>query len=51
MEGDILILNSISMRVKAVVKKAHLGIVTSLVFSHDSRFLYNFILHAALRIS
>ena len=43
MEGDILVLHSSSMRVHTVVKKAHLGIVTSLMFSHDSRFLYNIV--------
>lgn len=36
-EGDIIILNSTSMKTQTVVKKAHLGFVTALAFSHDSR--------------
>ncbi|XP_030450331.1 SEC12-like protein 2 [Syzygium oleosum] len=36
-EGDIVVLNSTSMKTQAVVKRAHLGFVTALAFSHDSR--------------
>ncbi|XP_030529257.1 SEC12-like protein 2 [Rhodamnia argentea] len=36
-EGDIVILNSTSMKIQTVVKKAHLGFVTALAFSRDSR--------------
>ncbi|GLT71558.1 hypothetical protein SLA2020_435680 [Shorea laevis] len=32
-----LILNSTSMRVQTIVRKSHLGFVTALAFSHDSR--------------
>ncbi|KAI7754252.1 hypothetical protein M8C21_018011 [Ambrosia artemisiifolia] len=38
-EGDVFILNAISMKVHTAVKKAHLGLVTALAFSHDSRAL------------
>lgn len=37
-QGDILILNSTGLRVQTMVRKAHLGFVTALAFSHDSRF-------------
>ncbi|KAK9276211.1 hypothetical protein L1049_005742 [Liquidambar formosana] len=36
-QGDILIINSASMRVQTTVRKAHLGPVTALMFSQDSR--------------
>ncbi|XP_022882083.1 SEC12-like protein 2 [Olea europaea var. sylvestris] len=36
-QGDIWIINSASMRVQSVVRKAHLGLVTALAFSQDSR--------------
>ncbi|URE08614.1 Adaptor complexes medium subunit family [Musa troglodytarum] len=38
-EGDIIILSSLDMRVQMTVKKAHLGIVTTLAFTQDSRAL------------
>ncbi|VYS51724.1 unnamed protein product [Arabidopsis thaliana] len=37
LEGDVLILESIRMQTIQVVKKAHLGLVTALTFSPDSR--------------
>jgi len=39
MEGDVLIIDSKRMKVNQVVKKAHLGLVTALAFSPDSRCL------------
>ena len=36
--GDIVIVNSTNMHILSMIKKAHLGIVTALAFSHDSRF-------------
>ncbi|KAL5204192.1 hypothetical protein ABZP36_009063 [Zizania latifolia] len=36
-EGSIIVLSSKSMRVLLTVKKAHLGIITTLAFSQDSR--------------
>ncbi|KAJ6807876.1 SEC12-like protein 2 [Iris pallida] len=38
-EGNILILNSPKLQVLKTVKKAHIGLVTALVFSQDSRAL------------
>ncbi|XP_065628337.1 SEC12-like protein 2 [Quercus suber] len=38
-QGDVYILNSASKQVQTVVRKAHLGFVTALSFSHDSRAL------------
>uniref|UniRef100_A0A166EEP1 Uncharacterized protein n=1 Tax=Daucus carota subsp. sativus TaxID=79200 RepID=A0A166EEP1_DAUCS len=51
MEGDILVLHSSSMRVHTVVKKAHLGIVTSLMFSHDSRALLSTSFDSSARVT
>lgn len=42
MEGDVLIIDSKRMKINQVVKKAHLGLVTALAFSPDSRFLILF---------
>ncbi|XP_057765626.1 SEC12-like protein 2 isoform X2 [Salvia miltiorrhiza] len=36
-QGDILIISSANMRTRTVIKKAHLGLVTALAFSQDSR--------------
>lgn len=41
-QGDVHILNSRNMKVQTVVKKAHLGLVTALAFSSDSRFILYF---------
>lgn len=49
-KGDVRILNSSNMKVHTVVKKAHLGPVTSLAFSNDSRFVYVFYLFIYLFI-
>ncbi|EPS71638.1 hypothetical protein M569_03119, partial [Genlisea aurea] len=38
-QGGVVIINSGSMRVQTVIKKAHIGITTSLAFSPDSRAL------------
>ncbi|KAJ0978535.1 hypothetical protein J5N97_014009 [Dioscorea zingiberensis] len=37
--GDILVLTSSNMRVQKMIRKAHFGNVTAVVFSQDSRFL------------
>ncbi|KAL1208293.1 SEC12-like protein 2 [Cardamine amara subsp. amara] len=37
LEGDVLIIDSTKMQTNQVVKKAHLGLVTALTFSPDSR--------------
>ncbi|XP_074330611.1 SEC12-like protein 2 [Apium graveolens] len=51
MEGDILVLHSSSMRLHTAVKKAHLGIVTSLMFSHDSRALLSTSFDSSARVT
>ncbi|KAI3757387.1 hypothetical protein L6452_04924 [Arctium lappa] len=50
-EGDILILNSSSMKVQTVVKKAHLGLVTALSFSDNSRALASASLDSSARVT
>ncbi|XP_042978252.1 SEC12-like protein 2 isoform X2 [Carya illinoinensis] len=50
-QGDILILNSTSMRVQTMVRKAHLGFVTALAFSHDSRALASVSLDSSARVT
>ncbi|KAK6122347.1 hypothetical protein DH2020_043967 [Rehmannia glutinosa] len=50
-QGDILILSSASMRVHTVVKKAHLGLVTALAFSLDSRALVSASLDSSARVT
>lgn len=50
-EGDILILNSSNMKVHTVIKKAHLGLVTSLAFSSDSRALASASLDSSARVT
>lgn len=36
-QGDVFILSSNNMRVHTPIKKAHIGVVTALAFSQDSR--------------
>jgi hypothetical protein len=40
--GEIIIVNSTNMHIHTKIKKAHLGIITALAFSPDSRFGMNF---------
>lgn len=49
-QGDILILDS-SMRVQMSVKKAHLGLVTALTFSPDSRALASASMDSSARVT
>ncbi|XP_076892303.1 SEC12-like protein 2 [Bidens hawaiensis] len=49
-QGDIYILNA-SMKVHTVVKKAHLGLVTALAFSRDSRALVSASLDSSARVT
>ncbi|CAA6665053.1 unnamed protein product [Spirodela intermedia] len=49
-EGDVVILDS-SMRVNSAVKRAHLGLVTTLVFSHDSRALASASFDSSTRVT
>lgn len=50
-QGDVLILNSSSMKVQTVVTKAHLGLVTALAFSNDSRALASASLDSSARVT
>jgi prolactin regulatory element-binding protein len=50
-EGDILVLNSMSMRTRTAIKKSHLGLVTSMAFSEDSRALVSVSMDASVRVT
>ncbi|XP_065628340.1 SEC12-like protein 2 [Quercus suber] len=50
-QGDVFILNSASKQVQTVVRKAHLGFVTALSFSHDSRALASVSLDSSARVT
>ncbi|PWA44063.1 SEC12P-like 2 protein [Artemisia annua] len=50
-QGDVHILNSSNMKVHTVVKKAHLGLVTALAFSSDSRALASASLDSSARVT
>ncbi|XP_073059445.1 SEC12-like protein 2 [Primulina eburnea] len=50
-QGDILILSSTNMQVRTIVKKAHLGLVTALAFSQDSRALISASLDSSARVT
>eukprot|EP00262_Sarcandra_glabra_P012780 TRINITY_DN3369_c0_g1_i1.p1 TRINITY_DN3369_c0_g1~~TRINITY_DN3369_c0_g1_i1.p1 ORF type:complete len:404 (+),score=67.89 TRINITY_DN3369_c0_g1_i1:81-1292(+) len=50
-EGDVSIINSTNMRVQTTVRKAHLGVVTALVFSQDSRALVSASFDASARVT
>ncbi|OAY81332.1 SEC12-like protein 2 [Ananas comosus] len=50
-EGSIEVLSSANMQVQTRVKKAHLGIVTALVFSHDSRALLSSSFDSTARVT
>ncbi|XP_021735541.1 SEC12-like protein 2 [Chenopodium quinoa] len=50
-EGDLLIINSSKMQVQMNVKKAHLGLVTALTFSRDSRALGSASMDSSVRVT
>ncbi|KAL8142059.1 hypothetical protein V2J09_015091 [Rumex salicifolius] len=50
-QGDIKVINSATMRVMMTVKKAHLGIVTTLAFSSDSRALVSASMDSSVRVT
>ncbi|XP_051148742.1 SEC12-like protein 2 [Andrographis paniculata] len=50
-QGDVFIIRSAGMRVHTVVKKAHLGLVTALAFSPDSRALLSASLDSSARVT
>ncbi|KAL1321264.1 hypothetical protein HN51_065998 [Arachis hypogaea] len=49
--GDIVVVNSTNMRIHTMVKRAHLGIVTALAFSPDSRALASISLDSSARVT
>ncbi|KAK6931031.1 Anaphase-promoting complex subunit 4, WD40 domain [Dillenia turbinata] len=49
-QGDIYIINS-AMAVQMIVKKAHLGLVTALMFSNDTRALVSSSLDSSARVT
>lgn len=50
-QGDVLIIDSLKMRVQMIVKKAHLGLVTALTFSRDSRALGSASMDSSVRVT
>nr|KAJ0197570.1 hypothetical protein LSAT_V11C700363180 [Lactuca sativa] len=50
-QGDIFILNSSNMRMHSVVKKPHIGLVTALAFSQDSKALVSASLDSSARLA
>ncbi|KAL5204691.1 hypothetical protein ABZP36_009562 [Zizania latifolia] len=50
-EGSIIVLSSKNMRVLVTVKKAHLGIITALAFSQDSRTLLSTSFDSTARVT
>ncbi|KAF9673993.1 hypothetical protein SADUNF_Sadunf10G0081500 [Salix dunnii] len=50
-QGDVLLVNSTNLSVKTIIRKAHLGIVTALAFSHDSRALVSASMDSSARVT
>ncbi|KNA07624.1 hypothetical protein SOVF_170150 [Spinacia oleracea] len=50
-EGDVVIRDTSKMQVQMNVKKAHLGLVTALTFSHDSRALCSASMDSSVRVT
>ncbi|KEH30851.1 putative transcription factor WD40-like family [Medicago truncatula] len=50
-EGDIVIVNSTNMQIQTMIKKAHLGVVTALAFSPDSRALASVSMDSSARVT
>ncbi|CAN1143783.1 SEC12-like protein 2 [Linum perenne] len=49
--GDVVVVDSAKMRVQMVVRKAHLGFVTALAFSHDSKALASASMDSSARVT
>ncbi|KAL5553422.1 hypothetical protein UlMin_040823 [Ulmus minor] len=49
--GDVLIVNSTSIRIQQVIKKAHLGFVTAMRFSSDASALASASLDSSVRVT
>ncbi|KAJ4840600.1 hypothetical protein Tsubulata_021435 [Turnera subulata] len=50
-QGDVTIINAASMQNQMMVKKGHLGIVTAVAFSHDSRALVSASMDSSARVT
>ncbi|CAK8577417.1 unnamed protein product [Lathyrus sativus] len=50
-EGEIIIVNSTNMHIQTKIKEAHLGIITALAFSPDSRALASVSLDSSARVT
>ncbi|CAN1139623.1 SEC12-like protein 2 [Linum perenne] len=50
-QGDVVVLDSTKMGVQMMVRKAHLGFVTALAFSHDSRALVSASMDSSARVT
>ncbi|GAB4828767.1 hypothetical protein Ancab_018427 [Ancistrocladus abbreviatus] len=50
-QGDILVMNSTTIQVQMMIKKAHLGLVTALAFSSDSRALVSASMDSIARVT
>ncbi|CAI9095982.1 OLC1v1032033C1 [Oldenlandia corymbosa var. corymbosa] len=49
--GDIRVISSKNLKVNTLVKKAHLGLVTALSFSHDSRYVVSASMDSSTRVT
>ncbi|KAJ3669357.1 hypothetical protein LUZ60_011307 [Juncus effusus] len=50
-EGNIVILSSETLQVHSIIKKAHMGILTTVAFSHDSRQLLSSSFDSTARVT
>ncbi|MCL7026394.1 hypothetical protein MKW94_014878 [Papaver nudicaule] len=50
-QGDVFIYKSTNTRVSSIIKKAHIGLVTALKFSEDSRLLVSASLDSSVRVT
>ncbi|CAL1373941.1 unnamed protein product [Linum trigynum] len=50
-QGDVVVVDSTKLGVQMVVRKAHLGFVTALAFSHDSRALVSASMDSSARVT
>ncbi|CAI0410101.1 unnamed protein product [Linum tenue] len=50
-QGDVVVVDSSKLGVQMVVRKAHLGFVTALAFSHDSRALVSASMDSSARVT
>uniref|UniRef100_A0A2P2KSL5 Uncharacterized protein n=1 Tax=Rhizophora mucronata TaxID=61149 RepID=A0A2P2KSL5_RHIMU len=50
-QGDVLLLDATNMQIQMMIRQAHLGIVTALGFSHDSRALISASMDSSARVT